>query len=69
MDVERLENAVKEAQRFLGKVRQLRDNALHTSQTLGKRYIDTGKYTGAVKRASLDLTRALADLRKPDHLV
>lgn len=68
MDVERLENAVKEAQRFLGKVRELRDNALHASQTLGKWYIDTGKYTGAVKRSSLDLTMALAELRKPDHL-
>lgn len=67
MDVERLENAVKEAQRFIGKVRELRDNALHTSP-LGKRYIETGKHTGAVKRSSLDLTRALAELRKPDHL-
>jgi len=25
------------------------------------------KETGAVRRASLDLTRALADMRKPDH--
>lgn len=24
--------------------------------------------TGAVRRASLDLTRALADLRRPDHV-
>lgn len=68
MNIERLENAVKEAQRFLGKVRELRDNALHTSETLGRRYIRTGKHTGAVKRSSLDLTMALAELRKPDHL-
>lgn len=66
MDVDRLENAAKEAQRFLGKVRELRDNALHYSQSLGEQYIDPGKHTGAVKRASLDLTRALAELRKPD---
>lgn len=69
MDIERLENAVKEAQRFLGKVRELRDNAVHANESTGRRYIETGKHTGAVKRSSMDLTRALAELRKPDHLV
>lgn len=68
MKVERLENAVKEAQRFLGKVRELRDNAAHADKLSGKRYIETGKHTGAVKRSSMDLTRALAELRKPDHV-
>jgi hypothetical protein len=30
-----------------------------------KKYWDAGKYTGAIKRASMDLSRALTELRRP----
>lgn len=68
MKIERLEAAVKEATRFLSKVKELRDNALHDyANTREGRYIESGRHTGAVKRSSMDLTRALADLRRSDR--
>lgn len=68
MNIERLETAVKEATRFLGKVKELRDNAIKTDEDeiFPGKYIESGRHTGAVKRSSMDLTRALADLRRPD---
>lgn len=53
-----LDNAVVEAKRFLEKAKLLKD----TENVWGK-YLGS-KETGAVKRASMDLTRALADLRR-----
>lgn len=57
MNDETLNAAVAEAKRFLARakaVQQLSD---------GRRYIG-GKETAAARRSSMDLTRALADLRR-----
>ena len=53
-----LNTAVKEAERFLARARDL--------ESRGHRggYYDQQVQTAAVKRASMDLTRALADLRR-----
>lgn len=55
-----------EAKRFLGRIKQLRD-AGGLSQTGDRRnwpILGLPKETGAVRRASMDLTRALAKMRK-----
>ena len=58
MNAKKLEAAVTEANRFLVSVAALKENA-------AERYgcYDASRYTGSVRRASMDLTRALADLR------
>ena len=48
-----------EAKRFLAAVKAVEDEPEHKS------YLCASKFTGAMRRASMDLTRALADLRKP----
>lgn len=56
-----LKTAITEAERFLRKAKKVT-----TWMTLdGVVLIDEGKYSAACKRASMDLTRALAELRKP----
>lgn len=57
MNRDRLRVAVEEAERFLQRV-----NDLPTPHTGYEFY---PKEQGAIKRASMDLTRALADLRRP----
>lgn len=54
MTKESLKKAVEEAQRFIAKAQMSRVNADD---------IGSNKWNAAVKRASMDLTRALADLR------
>jgi len=56
-----LSEAINEADRFIGKARiaRARLNAIKT-----KYHGRPSKEAAAVKRASMDLTRALADLRK-----
>jgi hypothetical protein len=63
MNLERLEIAMQEAERFLERARTLqqlvdpdRPWALSANRTA----------SGAVRRASMELTRALTELRKPD---
>ena len=62
MNNEKLNNAIAEAERFIKKAQaaqlSLFDNKLA--------YITGTKYTAAAKRASMDLTRSLAELRKPN---
>lgn len=57
--------AKREAERFLARIRELE---LHGTRYApvgsGEGNFDYGKLTGAVRRASLDLTRGLADLRR-----
>lgn len=58
-----------EAHRFLEAVNNLKavqpqTAGDYTSQRANN-YIDASKLTAAVRRASMDLTRALAELRKP----
>lgn len=58
-----LQSAKAEALRFLSKVEELEKN--DTTENTKWSYMFGNKHTGAVKRASMDLTRALAELRKP----
>jgi len=62
MKMENVDRAAEEAGRFLTLVGQLR---VKVEQD---KYCMWGcKETAAVKRASLDLTRALADMRRREH--
>jgi len=62
MNRDKLQTAIQEAERFLDRARHLPE------------YIPDGRYyennhpkeRGAIRRASMDLTRALADLRRGD---
>ncbi len=66
MKLANVQNAIAEAKRFIERAEQLIE--LHSSykhQNPGV-IATLPKEQGSVKRASLDLTRALADLRKPD---
>lgn len=63
MNLERLEIAMQEAERFLERARTLQqlvppDRPCFLSEHR--------KASGAVRRASMELTRALTELRKPD---
>ena len=61
MNKETLNTAGIEAQRFLRAV-----NALKAAQSSNREsYFSNPKESGAVRRASMDLTRALADMMKP----
>jgi hypothetical protein len=62
MQVDTLETAVSEAKRFLKKATAVKISKWES----GMRYITSDpKLTGALRRASMDLTRALAELRRP----
>lgn len=62
MNISKLICAIDEAKRFIIKAElaynKIQENSLTT--------ITGSKETGAAKRASMDLTRVLADLRKPN---
>ena len=59
MNKSKLHKAMFEARRFYEKAKELDKVGGNDS------YLTGTALTGAVKRASMDLTRALADLRKP----
>lgn len=71
MNIEKLEIAVEEAERFLEKCKKL---GVRIAEE--RRHKEIYKYSlnpfsgciesGAVRRSSMDLSRALADLRKPE---
>ena len=61
MKIDKLTDAMKEAERFLVKA----EVACHSLRTDKFAYMSGTKETGACRRASMDLTRALAELRKP----
>lgn len=56
-----LEKAEEEARRFIQAVTALRNMEKLSDE---QQYIGASRWSGAVKRASMDLTRALADLRQ-----
>jgi len=59
-----LDKAIAEAFRFLEAAKAVQ-KACQSSPIDGEIYhTDSPKHTGAVKRASMDLTRALADVRR-----
>jgi len=63
-NAQKLATAVAEAERFIERAKAIQAYRSHSHGT--DAYYDAGpKETGAARRASLDLTRALADLRKP----
>lgn len=66
MNRTKLNMAVQEAYRFIQKAEALPIPVKHTFGD-GQEYMDSNfpKEQGAIRRASMDLTRALADLRKP----
>ena len=57
--------AEKEAERFLEMVQRYRDR--HNSDADFRRFCEIvgHRETGALRRSSMDLTRALSDMRKP----
>lgn len=61
---------IRTAKRIAGEFTKLANDVLATERTAkmhnGDTYrrIDSGKLTGALRRKSMDLTRALADLRR-----
>lgn len=61
MNQKTLQAAISEAQRFLDLAKDLHWQSAHDHLI----YIRGTARSGAVRRASMDLTRALADLRKP----
>ena len=62
----RIEEAVKEAKRFIARADNLRNKLLKEDNRSGlDDHLWGSPETAAVKRASLDLTRALAAMRRP----
>lgn len=62
MNIKKIEIAEQEARRFLERVEAVK--ALCTEFNRQYNRIDSTKETGALRRSSMDLTRALADMRK-----
>jgi len=60
-DLERAEEA---AVRFLASTKALRERLSKDKRFAQYGYLTGSRETGSVRRASLDLTRALADMRK-----
>lgn len=60
MKYENIKKAAAEAKRFLSRV-----NALHDADCNVDRPWTCPKEMGAIRRASMDLTRALAEMRRP----
>lgn len=61
MNTRTLKAAIAAAERFLHLAKELQEQAEHTDWL----YITGTAASGATRRASMDLTRALADLRRP----
>ena len=61
MDTDIIDIAVEEAIRFIDRADEARKALRRNTASGGKAYL---KEIAAMKRASMDLTRALADLRK-----
>lgn len=68
MNLKNLTAAIAEADRFLKIAEKLRDTHfnVYAGHALPQDIYHVPREQGAVKRASMDLTRALADLRKPN---
>lgn len=59
-----LDECVKEADRFIERANQAKDMLIIEKVNPGRPRVSGNKLTGAVRRASLDLTRVLAELRR-----
>lgn len=66
MNPEKIYKAAQEAQRFLDRVNPAMEAFEKRTHVRGSYFINNDtRATAALKRASMDLTVALADLRKP----
>ena len=63
MNKKSLELAENEAERFLASIRALRELNNFNAGEIGSYHNNNPKEQGAVRRSSMDLTRALANLR------
>lgn len=63
MEIETLKTAMHEAERFLKRAEALLENSTENGEFNHFRFY-CSKDSASVKRASLDLTRSLADLRQ-----
>lgn len=63
MEIETLKTAMQEAERFLKRAEALLKNSTEDGE-FNHFHFNCSKDSASVKRASLDLTRALADLRQ-----
>jgi hypothetical protein len=66
MNTNTLSTAIAEAERFLKVAKELRDDPYASADAeLTGCWITGSRLSGATRRASMDLTRALSDLRRP----
>ena len=65
MNIENIKKAKEEALRFVERVDELLREKTKYDSGDKKYWFNAPKQSGAVRRASLDLTRALAEMRKP----
>lgn len=66
MRVDNIRAAAAEARRFLQKVDAFEMQVSAHLRSGSKHYFSAPKEAGALRRASMDLTRALAAMRKPE---
>ncbi len=66
MTIENIKRAQTDAKRFLACAEDMLKNGVHEVTWTGKttRMLARGKRSSALRRASMDLTRALAEMRK-----
>lgn len=64
MRVKTLDKAVAEAKRFLEAAEMVKRMAGWTEYTKGDPWYGAGQYCAAAKRASMDLSKALVDVRR-----
>jgi len=66
MKIETIDVAIKEAERFLKKAKECKKAATKSRANAANAFVwyFSGKETASMKRSSMDLTRALADLRR-----
>lgn len=60
MNIKEIKTAVAMARRFIAL-----SHGIKTTKSGEHEWIDAGKESGALRRASMDLTRQLAQMRKP----
>lgn len=65
MQLSKLNEAISEAERFLKKAKEMKASGTFFLYQGAKVYNFGATASGAAKRSSMDLTRALANFRKP----
>jgi len=63
MNLTKIRLAKHEAERLVDRICELEDHIIESDQSVGMIFMGC-KQTAAVKRASMDLTRVLSDLRR-----